>query len=248
MGGRESFVAKFGGADGALRWAVRFASSDSAGWDVAVDAAGDAVATGTFLNAVQFGAGAYVSTAGYTDVYLVKLSGASGAHLWSKALGGRRDDTVSRVAVSPSGNIVVTGRFYDTVNFGGGALTSTAGTPDVFVVQYSALGAHQWSRRIGGTSDDTVTGVVTSGDGVAVVGAFTSPIDAGGGSLTSVGYRDVFVAKYSSTGAHRWSKRLGGASDDFAYALAMDASGGVGITGWLTDSGTSQAVLFSLAP
>ncbi len=248
-GGRETFVTKLAAADGAVRWAVRFPSpSDSAGWDVAVDSAGDVVAAGTFLGAVEFGGGAYVRTAGYTDVYLVKLSGVSGTHVWSMALGGTRDDSVSRVAVGPSGNIVVTGWFYDTVNFGGSPLTSTAGSTDVFVAQYSPAGAHQWSRRIGSTSDDTASGVVINGDSVAVVGSFGGTIDAGGGSLTSAGYRDLFVAKYSSTGTHRWSKRFGGPSDDFVYALAMDPSGGLGVTGWLTDTGAYQAVLLSLAP
>jgi hypothetical protein len=46
--------------------------------------------------------------------------------------------------VDGGGNVVVTGYFQGTVNFGGGSLTSAGGT-DIFLFKYSAAGAHVWS-------------------------------------------------------------------------------------------------------
>jgi hypothetical protein len=60
-------------------------------------------------------------------------------------------------------------------------------------------------------------------------------ISAAGPSLTSSAY-DVFVAKLDASGNHSWSKRFGGASDQFGTALAADAAGNVVVTGYFLGS------------
>jgi hypothetical protein len=51
--------------------------------------------------------------------------------------------------------------------------------------------------------------VDVSGD-VYLTGGFDGIIDFGGGPLTSAGSGDIFLASYTSSGAHRFSKRFGG--------------------------------------
>ena len=53
--------------------------------------------------------------------------------------------------LDPSGNLVVTGTFSGTVNFGGAALTD-AGGGDIFLAKYSPTGTHLWSERFGSAS------------------------------------------------------------------------------------------------
>ena len=88
--------------------------------------------TGNFDNAIDFGGGA-LSTVGSGDIFVAKLSGASGAQLWSRRFGGPANESGKAVAIDGSGNVVTTGWFAATVDFGGGPLTSAGGS-DVFVV------------------------------------------------------------------------------------------------------------------
>jgi hypothetical protein len=122
------------------------------------------------------------------------------AHLWSRGFGSTSFDQSLGVAVDASGNVVVTGVFRDTVDFGGGPLTS-AGIGDVFVAKYSASdGSHLWSRGFGSTSSAAGLGVAVDANGdVVVTGVFSDTVDFGGGPLTSAGIGDVFVAKYSAS-------------------------------------------------
>jgi hypothetical protein len=66
-------------------------------------------------------------------------------------------------------------------------------------------------------------------------------------NLTSGGSRDVFVAKYSSTGSFIWAFNVSGSGDAVFKDLELDASGNVYITGWFSgtadydpDSGTTN--------
>lgn len=54
-----------------------------------------------------------------------------------------------------------------------------------------------------------------------------------GGNLggTNAGSRDVWLAKYNSSGTRLWTQQLGTASDDYSYGIAVDSTGNVYITG-----------------
>jgi hypothetical protein len=147
-------------------------------------------------------------------------------------MGGIWEDLAYAVARDDSGNIFVTGTFTGTVDFGGGALTSN-GAMDVFVAKYSSTGVHQWSRSFGGGgSGDSGNGIAVDGSGnVYVVGSFAGTANLGGGAMTSAGVEDIFLAKYSATGAHVWSRRLGSTASDVARAVAVDGSGNIVVTG-----------------
>jgi len=67
------------------------------------------------------------------------------------------------VAVDASGEVVVTGSFTGTVNFGGGALSTPNTSADVFVVKYGGAGEHRWSKQLGGTMGD-ISGYVAVDD------------------------------------------------------------------------------------
>ena len=74
--------------------------------------------------------------------------------------------------------------------------------------------------------------IVTDASGNSyVTGFFAGTVTIGGTSLTSAGGNDVFVAKYDAAGVAQWAVRGGGAGDDIATAIALDASGNVGIAG-----------------
>ena len=173
-----------------------------------------------------------MSSAGGTDIFLMKYS-ASGAHVWSKRFGGTSDDRGTGVAVSGTGDVVLTGWFNATADFGGGAQVSTGGA-DIFLAKYSSAGTHAWSK-VFGTSygfGDLSRGVALDASGnIALTGAILGPVNFGGGALAESGTYDIFAAKFSASGALLWSKRFGVLYDDHGYAVAMDAGGNIIVAG-----------------
>ena len=113
------------------------------------------------------------------------------------------------LAVDASGDVIVTGRFKSTVDFGGGPLTS-AGSFDVFLAKFDPSGGHVWSQRFGDSGDQAAYVVTADASAnVIVTGRFQSTVDFGGGVLTCAGYDDMFVANFDPSGNHIWSRGFG---------------------------------------
>ena len=136
---------------------------------------------------------------------------------WAKRRGGTSADNGKAITTDGSGNVLVGGSFTGTVDFGGGALSS-GGMDDAFLAKYLPDGTPVWSRRMGGTGNDGVTGIALDRSGNAfVTGYFQNAVDFGGGALSSAGLNDIFVAKYSATGGFLWAKRFGSTGDDEGF-------------------------------
>ena len=233
LGGQDIFIAKYS-STGAHLWSKTMGSvADDYANALSVDRSGNIIVTGSFNYSVDFGGGALNSASpGFSDIFLVKYS-AAGVHQWSKQFGNTGNDVGYGVTADASGNVVVTGSFVGSVDFGGGWLSSNFNSNDIFVAKYSATGGHSWSRSFGSTGDDHGNAVAIDASGnVVVTGYFNSTIDFGGGPLTSTGNKEIFLLELNSAGQHGWSKRLGGPSIDVANAVAIDGSGNIIITGF----------------
>ena len=203
-GSDDIFLAKYN-SSGTHLWSKRFGNtSGDYGRGVSVDRAGNVLVTGYFGGGVDFGGGTLTSAGGF-DIFLAKYNG-SGNHLWSRRFGNTSSDYGQGVSVDSAGNVLVTGGFRNSVDFGGGPLTSAGGL-DIFLAKYDSSGNHLWSKRFGNASDDCGLGVSVDGAGnVLVTGGFQNSVDFGGGTLTSAGGDDIFLATCSSSGAHLWSE------------------------------------------
>jgi hypothetical protein len=197
-GAGDAFVARFD-ASGTHQWSYDFggpSGGSERGLGVAADNSGNVIATGTFDDDVDLGGG-LMATAGDDDVYLVKFD-AAGNHLWSDSFGGPGNETMrggKTVTTDASGNVVLTGAFMESIDFGGGVLTANTFS-DVFIAEIDTAGNHLWSNRYGGESHQLseAVAVTTTGD-IVVTGRFVNDIDFGGGLLTSAGGKDIFLAK-----------------------------------------------------
>ncbi len=218
--------------DGAHIWSKNFPNSaNDKGFSIVADRNGDVILTGCYLGQINYGGGAFTS-AGSEDVFVLKVSGASGAHLWSKSFGANVDDEGLGLAVDSANNVIVTGFFNYTINAGGGSLTS-AGGADIFVIKYSASGAHTWSKRFGSMTGEMGWGVaVDRQDNVILSGQFSSTVDFGGTPLSSAGQIDSYVAKYSALGNLVWAKRFGGTSNDAGLGVTVNGDNQVLLTGF----------------
>jgi hypothetical protein len=245
-GSDDIFVAEYD-TNGSHLWSRRFGdTSNDYGSAIVIDGSGNVVVCGSFRGSVNFGGGPLASAGGF-DMFVAKYD-AGGNHQWSHRYGSSAfNDYAADVALDGSDNVVVSGTFTGTVDFGGGPITSV-GSGDIFVAKYDPTGAHQWSKRFGSTSFNQGTSVdVDASDNVFVTGYFQGTVDFGGGPLVSLGQDDVFLAKFDANGAHKWSQRFGDTNYDHAGAVAVDPAGNIVTTGSIVGAGGEDIYIAKFA-
>jgi hypothetical protein len=135
---------------------------------------------------------------------------------------GNGYDRARAIAVDRSGNVYVTG-------YSDGSGTSF----DYATVKYDPSGNELWVRRYNGPGNDTdyANAIAVDGSGNVYVTGYSY------GSGTSYDYATV---KYYLNGDTAWVRRYNGPGNgwDFAFAIAVDGSGNVYVTGWSGSSGT----------
>ncbi len=171
---------------------------------LAVDMSGNVYVTGE----------SFVSS-GYPDYATVKYD-ADGNELWAARYNGPQDwwDQANAVAVDPSGNVYVTGY--------AGVLGHHM---DYATIKYDPNGDTLWVRLYGGAYnyDDFAHALAVDESGNVYVT----------GEARDVYYPDYTTIKYDSNGDTVWVRRYNGTGnhEDKAYALAVDRSGNVYVTG-----------------
>lgn len=220
---------------GGVVWSVGFgATGQQQGYGIATDAAGNTFLAGGFTGQLPVLGSGFppLFSAGGSDVFLVKLDPA-GVPVWYKGFGSAGlYEQASSIVTDAAGNILVTGYFDGTLDFGGGVTLTSAGNLDIFVAKLDTAGNPLWAKRFGDQTPQYGVDVALDGGGnLFLLAKGFGTTDFGGGALTSAGLFDVYVAKLDSNGAHLWSKRFGSAMDDDGVALAADPTGGVVITG-----------------
>ncbi len=210
-------------------------------YGVAVDHSGNNIVAGGFIGTVDFGGGSVSSfnSSILRDIFVAKYT-AQGTLSWFKHFGNFGnvlDNVAFCVAVDSQDNVVVSGAFQGTLDFGGAILSSAAGL-DIFVVKYSASGSLLWAKRFGGAYDDVGRGVaIDSANNIILAASFQSPNTSFDGiSLTPVGWADIALVKLSPAGATLWAKRYGSSGNEMPCSVAVDRSGDVVVAGDFFDT------------
>lgn len=217
-------VVKLSGVDGAELWRAQLdgaVNDQDQAWAVAVDPAGDVVATG-FLCEAAGGAGSCLLADSHFTI--VKLAGATGAELWRLVLDGTPpSNPPSPLPAGPSGAGASSPIAIDTL---GNVVCANPTDGNFAVVKIE-----------GATGDEVWTARDTSGFGQA----FSVALDAAG-DVAAVGYvengvdSDLLAVKLSgSDGSQIWSKALDGFGEDWGTSVVYDAAGDVIAGGSLND-------------
>jgi len=157
---------------------------------------------------------------------------------WAKSGHGASHDQGNSIAIDASGNSYVAGYFCSlSITFGSTTLINSGNTGnfgDVFLVKYDPSGNVLWARSAGGSYNDEAMGLAIDASGnIYITGHFINQtITFGAFTLTNSGAIDLFIAKYDSNGNVLWAKSAAGATFDYAYSAAIDASGNCLITGY----------------
>lgn len=164
---------------------------------------------------------------------------------WVRRTGRSSDGEPVGLTALVDGGVVMAGRYYGEIDFGGGKLPSPNENYQAFVVKYDKKGQHVYSKSFGDEFAEAATDVAALPDGsVLVTGTFNWPVDFGRGVLSPLG-TDIFVLKLDSDGNTVWSQRFGGDGPQRPRAIAATGDGGaviVGATSGKFDVGLGDAV------
>ena len=136
---------------------------------------------------------------------------------------GDGDDEARAIAVDESGNVYVTGR-------SAGISTGL----DYATIKYNSAGQQQWVARYNGPATENFTD-----DAHAIAIDASGNVYVAGESYGDSDY-DYATIKYNAAGQEQWVARYNGPGNqgDAAYAMAIDGSGNVYVTGVSIGSGT----------
>ena len=219
-----AFVIKYHGRDEA--WRVRLGGANVEAYGITVDASDNVFAIGGFTGAMIMGPDT-LQSAGEADVFVVSME-PNGNNRWSRRYGGVYIDDGRGVAVDVAGNIVITGRFIGTVDFGRGPLVSDG--PDCFVVQLDASASTIWSASYRRGDGEYETGVAIGADESRNVYVAVNLSLSGDPQWPPWTWWDSNLVSYDSAGQFRWEQTAGQRGGE-VYDLAVDPFGDAIVVG-----------------
>lgn len=195
-GGHDAFVLELNGS-GALLDSVRLGGTGYESVEgVARGANGELAIVGS-TSGMDFPEAKPTATPD-NDAFVAVVS-SGGSIVWAHRLGATYEDSGYGVAFDPANDVTVAGRFGDTVDFGGDALTSF-GQYDGFLAKYEgASGVLQWVEHIAGSGlrdSDQVQAVAASDQGIYAGGQFNTEYTWTGLNEGFPGNRAAFIARF----------------------------------------------------
>lgn len=246
---KDAFLAKINCSNGTVVWAVK-------------DGIGGLQHDGATSVVARSG---NVCIAGYNGLfYFVSKYNASGALQWKATSSAVNPHSISSygesVKLDNNGNVYTYGTFrtsagpYNFNSATGSGGTTTALTPisgDIFIAKYNSSGAIQFIKQIGYTSlidfangmtlDNQNNIYITGNVGGAAAGSISYFNGNGNpnGSITSLGFGDMFIAKYNSAGTFQWLKTVASAGTEQGFGITSDNLDNIFVVGELYYSSAS---------
>lgn len=232
-GGRDGYLVKMDPA-GNLQWTIILGSSgDDSVTSLALDmSTGNIIVVGSTLGNLGSTVNLVGSTVnlGGTDLFVGRFD-SSGARIWLEQFGTSGNDSANAVVIDHSGFIYVSGTtdgsFDSNANLGG---------TDAFLMKLNSNGTKAWVKQIGSADDDTSNALgVDSSDEIYIAGTtqgrLNGQANSGDNESPAIGYTDIFVAKYDSSGNQQWTVQKGSMSSNTVGGIAIDSSNHIFVTG-----------------
>lgn len=246
----NAFLTKFSN-DGDYLWTrkldISASGSYSLAYGVAVDSNDDAYITGYIGGTVTLGGSDTYNGGTNWTAYVAKFA-SDGTYGWGKALdasaGGARAEG-DAIAVSPLGDVYMTGKFHGNVTFGGSDTLNGGTNGNAFLVRYDSDGTYGWTKA----ADVSASGTFATGIGVSTDSAGNAYVGGSfGGGTVVFGATDSinrtsttgFLSKYASDGTYGWTKADTSAGGAWAIrsGVASGADGAIYTSGTFAGSAT----------
>ncbi len=221
-GGFDTLVEKRSAANGAIIWSSVFGTAsgeEPAG--LALDSSGNVYVGGECYNAL----GGLGADGPYSDGFLVKFDGSTGAELWNYQLSTDGVEEVGTVAVDASDNAYLAG-----LTSGQFPTTTALGEDDLYVAKFSSSGTLAWVTQHATSSDDDVFDLLALPSGkIALVGGTRGEADGEGNQ----GQWDFFVRTLdATTGATSETEQLGTDTFDEMHGAEVQPDGSIYLAGY----------------
>lgn len=220
---------------------------------IAVDNNNDVIIAGDLSDTIYFNPATgnpYEYGVAAPDMFIAKYS-STGSCLWSIKVEAVKNPPmpmyVEDLAVDANNNVYVTGFFAGTADFDPSSNSdsvSAVGTFSAFVAKYSSTGAYQWAFSIGGPIVDFGRSIAIDNNGDVIIGGYVfftadfDPSPSGTYNLSTYGNSpDMYLAKYSSSGALIWAGHAGSHSTmDEISEISIDNANNIYVTGTFGDT------------
>ncbi|MGZ3862536.1 MAG: Ig-like domain-containing protein [Bacteroidia bacterium] len=154
---------------------------------------------------------------------------------WLQSAGSPNVDENLAIAKDNNNNIITAGYFTNTITFPNNTTLTSAspGVSDVLIQKTDPNGQVVWKIKAGGMGSDRATGVACDGSGnIYITGFYYGTAQFGSFILNSVNNtQDIFIAKLNSSGVFQWAVSAGGTLAEDPYAITVDNTGNVIVTG-----------------
>ena len=193
-------------------------------------------------NGITFSRGSNASS----DGIMIKYNSENEIE-WAKMIKGTSGSTEINSVVETSGEgYIVAGYFGGSINLGNGAILTSNGSSDGFIIKYNVSGEAEWARSIGGGGNDYITALkVTQNGGYIIGGSFSSTnIDLGNGvNLSTKGYFDGMVIKFDKVEIPEpiviQAEEIAGTGSDYINVVVATSDDGYIVGGLFYSSGIS---------
>lgn len=120
----------------------------------------------------------------------------------------------------------------------GDKILISSGMNDYYLAKLDGAGKPIWAQQFGDASDNGKLAhvAVDKAGNIFLAGALSGSADFGGGTLTSAGDTDAFVAAFDPQGTPIWSKRFGDSATQRVNSIAVDGTGNPIIAGTFAGS------------
>ena len=235
----DAFLSKYD-PDGSLLWTKYVGShEDDKSYGVTVDHQDNVYITGKTENSLSG------QNAGGNDAFIAKFN-PEGTRIWTRQLGTYHNEGGLSVAADSLGNVFMSGYTTGAIDGNTGGGSGPFSSPlDAFLTKYDSAGTKLWTRQIGTIESDLSESVAIDSLGNSYITGYTrGGIDGNSNtSGNSFGRADVFLTKFDPDGLKMWTKQIGSVKDDFAYAVGVDGSDRIYVTGESGDSFDGQSYI-----
>ena len=209
---------------GEIVWVRNVGTSESDwGIGIAINTSGDLYVSGSTYGGVDG-----VNNGG-SDAFLCKFSN-DGTLQWCRQWGSSQNEGVSKVALDSYGNIYLTGTTSGT--FHG---NTSSGSTDAYLIKFNPAGVRQWTQQWGTNTIDYGRAVALDASNNIYVSGQTASANFDGHSSGDGSY-DMYVTKFSSTGAFAWSRQWGSPGVDDSFAIHVHGSEFIVVSGYTSDT------------
>jgi Beta-propeller repeat len=214
IGGRDFFLSKFN-SDGTLLWNKQWGTPQlDEAHGLAIDSSDNIYVTGLTGGVLD------VTNHGSYDMTLTKFN-SNGVIQWNRQWGGTASDSGLKIAIDPSGDLLISGKTYGTLAI------PHLGFNDAVLTKYSSDGTHLWDRQWGTDQSEYGYDIVLDSVGnIYVAGDTYGSLDG-----TNLGSTDLFLTKFNSDGTHLWDKQWGTTGPEYFGGLTIDSNDFLYISG-----------------